>query len=249
MPAIAVICRMSKAVIIPAAGSGSRFGSATPKQYLSLKATPLLVRTLSIFTQMPEVGPIIVAVSPSMLEQAKEMIEDYHPRRVIVCEGGTERQYSIASCLAHPALDSTDFVMVHDAVRPFATPALIRRLLNGAKSHGACIPGLPLSDTTKEIDEKGIVLHTHPRERLRRIQTPQVFRTSLLRDAYEFVNSKKILTTDDASVVEAFGQPVFVIDGDEHNFKITTQSDWDQAERIIDSGIVDAINLRFIGSH
>ncbi len=235
---------MNIAVILPAAGSGTRFGASKPKQFLELRALPILIRSISLFTQMQEIGPILVAVSPEMLAEAEELIEEYHPRRVSVLEGGTERQHSIAQCLQHPTIKNCDLVMVHDAVRPLCSPQLVRSLIAEARVHGACVPGIAVVDTTKEIDDNGFVVRTHAREHLRSIQTPQVFQRKLLVDAYEYVRTNNILTTDDASVVESFGGKVKVIDGDPRNIKITTQQDWDLAERYIDAGIAEAINLR-----
>ncbi len=237
---------MTIGLIIPAAGSGSRFGSEIPKQYLTLRALPVLIRTISIFTQIREIGPIVVAVAQDRLTAARELIEDYHPRRVAVVEGGSERQHSIASCLDHPSLRHAEIVLVHDAVRPLCSATLVRALIAGAAEFGACVPGMPVSDTTKEIDEQGFVVRTHPRERLRSIQTPQAFRREILREAYAHCIAQQIVTTDDASVVEAYGHDVKVIDGEMQNIKITTPQDFDLAERWIDAGITEAVNLRYV---
>lgn len=230
---------MSVAVIIPAGGSGTRFGGELPKQFLSLRSTPVLVRTVSLFASHPAVQAIVVAVNAEMRTMAEELLEDFFPRRCIVCDGGSERQYSIENALQHPALAPAEVVLVHDAVRPFASSALVDALISEARVHGAAVPGLVPADTMKQVSDEGFVLRTIPRNDLRIIQTPQAFTIQVLRDAYAKARRNNLLGTDDASIVEAAGHAVKVIPGEEDNFKITTKSDWERAQRVIDARMKD----------
>ncbi len=193
---------------------------------------PIIVRTISIFTQVAEVGPIVVAVHADMLRHATELIDDFHPRRVIVTTGGAERQESIELALKHPALAESEIVLVHDAVRPFTTSSLVRGLIENAREFGAAIPGLEPKETIKQVDRNGFVQQTYKRSSLISVQTPQAFRRELLIEAYEAARMDNISVTDDASVVEYAGYPVKVIPGEEDNIKITTPRDWELAEKI-----------------
>ncbi|MFM8569052.1 MAG: 2-C-methyl-D-erythritol 4-phosphate cytidylyltransferase [Candidatus Kapaibacterium sp.] len=225
---------MSVAVIIPAGGRGTRFGGELPKQFLSLRSTPILVRTVSLFAAHHAVQTIVVAVSDEMRPVAETLLEDFFPRRCILCDGGSERQYSIENALNHPAVASAEIVLVHDAVRPFASPALIDALIGEARACGAAVPGLEPPDTMKQVSNGGFVLRTIPRHELRIIQTPQAFTAAVLRDAYAKARRNNLLGTDDASIVEAARHVVRVIPGEEDNFKITTNSDWQRAEQLVD---------------
>jgi 2-C-methyl-D-erythritol 4-phosphate cytidylyltransferase len=174
-----------------------------------------------------------------MRTMAEDLLEDFFPRRCIVCDGGSERQYSIENALQHPALAPAEVVLVHDAVRPFASSALVDALISEARVHGAAVPGLVPADTMKQVSNEGFVLRTIPRNDLRIIQTPQAFTIQVLRDAYAKARRNNLLGTDDASIVEAAGYAVKVIPGEEDNFKITTKSDWERAERVIDARMKD----------
>jgi len=222
---------MNIAIIIPAAGHGARFGSDLPKQYHVLGGSPILAHTIRLALSVPSVGSVVVAVSAEdpwfepML--SAEAITDDRVHRI---EGDLERQYSIHRALAHPSLLAADLILVHDAVRPLASQALFERVIHGTIQHGACVPAVPVTDTVKRISDEGIVLETVPRTDLRRIQTPQGFRSALLREAYANADVAGLLGTDDASLVEAFGASVHVVSGDPWNIKVTTPEDLVVAE-------------------
>ena len=127
-----------------------------------------------------------------------------------------------------------DYVAVHDGARPFVSQDIIYETLEAAKSYGAAAPGIIPSDTVKEVGADGFVIGTHDRERLRMIQTPQIFNYMLLRTALLKVKESGLKVTDDASAIEALGRKVFVTDGDKDNIKVTSYSDIDICEKIFD---------------
>ena len=214
-------------IIIPAAGSGLRFGGDVPKQYRHLRGIPLLVFSVRTVLSLPEVGTVLIAINPEHRALCEHALSSNHisQERVVLIDGGTERQHSINACLSHPSIGETTLVFVHDAVRPFATFDLYRRVGLAALHHGAAIPGLPARDTIKSVLDDGTVEATIPRQSLRAIQTPQCFRADILRTAYSHAAEHGIVGTDDASLVEASGVPVQCVDGDERNIKVTTPLD------------------------
>ncbi|EAP97083.1 putative 2-C-methyl-D-erythritol 4-phosphate cytidylyltransferase [Janibacter sp. HTCC2649] len=156
-----------------------------------------------------------------------------HPRAtdVSVVAGGAERTHSVSAGLA--ALhEDIGIVLVHDAARCLAPAELFDRLVVAVRAgHDAVVPGLPVTDTIKQVDEQGQVVATPNRSSLRAIQTPQAFRRALLARAH----ASGLEATDDAALVEGLGVPVTVIDGDDLAFKVTTQSDLERAGRILGS--------------
>ena len=224
---------MSIAVIIPAAGVGARFGGTTPKQYLALRGTPMIVRTIGVFVSIQEVNTIIVAVHASMLHEAQLLIDDFFPRRVLVTEGGDERQHSIHKALLHPAVANAEIILVHDAVRPFASTSLVRSVIGAAQEYGAAIPALSPKETIKQIGRDGFVQQTYNRSTLVSVQTPQGFKREVLMESYALAQKDRFNATDDASVVEYAGYQVRVVEGEDDNIKVTTQRDFAVAEMIL----------------
>ena len=222
---------MSVAVVIPAAGSGRRFGGSLPKQYVSLAGVPVLARTLLAFQNAASVQTIVVAAHPDYTAQVWEMAGRYGISRLDACvAGGDERQYSIVNALAAESVRKCDVVLVHDAVRPFVDEPFIRAVADAAQQYGAVVPGLVPKETIKEVDGSGGVVRTHNRSMLRAVQTPQGFRREVIEDAYRRAIAGGFLGTDDASVVEYAGYPVHIVEGREENIKITTQLDMKLAE-------------------
>jgi 2-C-methyl-D-erythritol 4-phosphate cytidylyltransferase len=211
-------------VIIPAAGSGTRFGGAVPKQFQDLDGIPILVRSVRQALAHPFVSRVLVAVNASMIEHASALFANALDR-VLIIEGGSERQHSIAQCINHPATEGASLLFVHDAVRPFADSDLYSRVGEAALLHGAAIPVVGVADTVKEVDSSGFVMQTLQRSHLRAIQTPQAFRPDTLRQAYAYAAAHGVVGTDDASLVEAFGATVATVNGDHRNIKITTPLD------------------------
>jgi 2-C-methyl-D-erythritol 4-phosphate cytidylyltransferase len=221
-------------VIIPAAGSGKRFGAPLPKQFISLLDVPILVRTLRAIEQTSAVQNIIIAASPDFHRFIADLAREYSITKIAaIIEGGKERQDSIFNALQTSICANSDVILVHDAVRPFITPDFIESIIEAAWKHGAVVPGLVPKETIKECDEAGLVQTTHERSHLRAIQTPQGFRRELLTQAYIKAQQQGFLGTDDASVVEFAGIPVHIIAGREENIKITTPLDFRWAEFLL----------------
>ena len=212
------------AVVVPAGGLGTRLGTRVPKQFLRLGRQPIVVRTVRELARHPRVTLVVVAVPRSELVRARRLLGRIARRRpVSVVEGGATRQDSVRQALdavpRGPAI-----VLVHDAVRPFLTRALIDRVLVAADATGAAICARPIAETVKQVRE-GLVEATLDRSRLWAVQTPQAFRTELLREAHDKARRDGFAGTDDAVLVERLGQPVAVVEGSEANVKITTPGD------------------------
>jgi 2-C-methyl-D-erythritol 4-phosphate cytidylyltransferase len=208
---------MSTVAVVPAAGSGERLAAGAPKAFVSLGGRPMLEYVLRGLRDSGVVDRVVVAVPPNRTDEAKLVFG----RDAVIVAGGSDRTESVRLALA--AVGDAEFVLVHDAARPLTPPSMIVRVVHALQSgHVAVIPALPVSDTIKAVDANGVVLGTPERSGLRAVQTPQGFQTELLRRAYDRAAG---LFTDDASVVEATGTPVQVVDGDPLAFKITTPTD------------------------
>lgn len=222
------------AVIIVAAGRGSRMGSARPKALLPLAGRSMLARVVETFARHPRVGPIVAVVGDP--EEAGRALGA--PAGVILVRGGAERQDSVRRGLE--AIGSADLVLVHDAARPLLGSALIDRVIDAAAGSGAAVPATAPVDTVKEVGAAGEVARTLPRETLRLVQTPQAFRADLLRAAHERAAALGWRATDDAALVERTGARVVTVPGSPWNIKITTPDDLRLAEAILALGIGEA---------
>lgn len=215
---------MSVLAIIPAAGIGTRMGGPTPKQFLSLDGLPVFVHTLRKFASAEGIDEIYLALRSEDRERAEREIEREHftkPVRLVI--GGATRQETVARAL-DAAAESTELVAVHDAVRPFVSRDLIQRVIEAARKHGASILGVPSVDTVKQVEQQ-LILGTLPRERIVLAQTPQVFRYSIIREAFDRAQVDGFQGTDEASLVERLGKDVIVLMGSDRNIKITKPSD------------------------
>lgn len=222
--------------IIVAGGSGVRMQSRVKKQYLALNGKPVLYHTLKAFSRVEEAGQIVLAVPGEDIGFCRNtLVASLDSKREIrVVSGGNSRQESVANGLAEVAAKcgdaGTTVVLIHDGVRPFADPALVKRCIQGAADHGACVPGIPATDTLKEVDSTGAVVKTLARRRVYRIQTPQAFQLDLILHAFDTAAREGFSGTDDASVAEYAGFRVHVTEGSEQNIKITTKQDMALAE-------------------
>ena len=214
---------MPVAVIIPAAGSGSRFGGDIPKQFRLLGGKPILQRVVERFLAHERVGRVVVAVAEMLLDEAMQT------GQVRYVAGGATRQQSVTNALA--AIGDEDLVVVHDADRPFFTYGTFGALLDAAAVHGAAFPGVPVTDTIHLVRDERIV-QTPDRQSLVAAQTPQCFRTAILRDVLTRAAGDD--APDEAGLAARFGYDVRVVPGDAINFKITRPEDLAMAERMLE---------------
>jgi 2-C-methyl-D-erythritol 4-phosphate cytidylyltransferase len=222
---------MTYQVILPAAGQGKRMGAGRNKLFLELNEVPVLIHTLKVFEADEACEGIILAVHPQDEPECKEMLKKYNIHKVMgLAAGGKERQHSIFNALK--TVKSEGIVLVHDAARPFIQMEQIHRLFETARETGAAIIGVPAKDTMKKV-VGGKVVETVERSSLWAVQTPQAFRVSLLREAYEQAEKDNFLGTDDASLVERLGHSVSIVEGDYDNIKLTTPEDLFFAEAIL----------------
>jgi 2-C-methyl-D-erythritol 4-phosphate cytidylyltransferase len=228
---------MKVSVIIPAAGLGTRMGRSSPekegtsrKQFMLLHGSPILVHTIRKFVSSPSVTEIVVALRAEDLNWAKELFASQQfGKTVRAVEGGETRQQSVENALASIS-DDTEFVAVHDAVRPFVEREMIEKVIQEAAETGAAILGIVPIDTVKQV-HRNKVRATLPRERLILTQTPQVFRLDLLRQAFEKAREDLFIGTDESSLVERLEQvEVSVVLGTDRNIKITKPSDMQLAQ-------------------
>lgn len=231
---------MKVAVILPAAGLGTRMARPQPekagtsrKQFLLLDGQPILLHTIRKFAAIPLVAEIIVALRQEDLAWVQELVQgDSLTTPVRLIEGGDSRQQSVENALAHVSPD-VELVAVHDAVRPFIEPSLIEKVIETAAHDGAAIVGIVPVDTVKQVHLNKIRT-TLPRERLVLAQTPQVFRIELLRDAFAHARQDGFAGTDESSLVERLERvEVSVVPGSDRNIKITRPSDMELARMFL----------------
>ena len=217
------------AVIIVAGGSGRRMGEGLPKQFRFLGNTPVLARTIGLFADALPGAEIVVVLPEGHISFWKDLAARFDVARHRVAAGGAERFDSVR-CGLKALTGDLELIAVQDGVRPLGTAEMIRRVVRAAAEHGAAIPVVEPVDSFRETDSAG---NSHPvdRSRLRCVQTPQVFRADVLRNAYaaEF----RPAFTDDASVVEAAGHPVCLVPGERGNIKLTTPEDFIVAEALL----------------
>jgi 2-C-methyl-D-erythritol 4-phosphate cytidylyltransferase len=230
---------MKVAVILPAAGLGTRMGKGSAektgtsrKQFMLLEGSPILMHTVRKFTSCPRIDDIVVAVRAEDVEWVGEMMASGFPGSPVrVVEGGNSRQQSVGNALKALAPD-TDLVAVHDAVRPFIDLETIGKVLDEAAETGAAIVGVPAVDTVKQVSRgtgRVKIRATLPREKLVMAQTPQVFRYDLLQRAFDSARDDGFIGTDEASLVERLDVEVSVVMGTDRNIKITKPGDMDLA--------------------
>ena len=222
-------------LLVVAAGRGVRFGADRPKQYLTLARRPLIVHTLEALAAgfpFSAVTVVIRAEDRALYDQAAAHLATSAAAALgPPAIGGATRQQSVLAGLEALAALEPDLVLIHDAVRPFPSPALIARAIEAADRHGAAAPGTAMSDTVKQVDADGRVLVTPPRSGLRAVQTPQAFRFPLILAAHRRAADAGVGDlTDDVAVAEWAGAPAYVFEGDPGNVKVTTVRDLEAAE-------------------
>lgn len=214
--------------LIVAAGSGSRFGIETPKQYALLGGKPLLLHSLEILLKHPQIDAVAVVISKEHGEFYEAAICNLQPETLLPpIHGGKERQDSVRLGLKAIAQHNPARVLIHDAARPSLSHALLDRLLE--KGDDAVVPALPIVDTVR--DKNG---NTLDRNNLYRVQTPQYFDYQKLVELHE---NARINVTDDAGLFKAAGLPVATVMGDVQNEKITTLEDWERMQKLYEAGL------------
>jgi 2-C-methyl-D-erythritol 4-phosphate cytidylyltransferase len=240
---------MKVVVIIPAAGLGTRMApvhagtkgkqKTTPpsKQFTELGGTPILVHTLRKFAAAEAVNEIWIALRENEIAGFRARLQsdakDVLKKKVELVVGGEHRQQSVENALNAVVAAPDDIVLVHDAVRPFVTAEIIQEVIKAAQKYGAAIAGLPAVDTVKQVErtaDGALVKATIPRASVVMAQTPQGFRYSVIKKAFDEAGADGFLGTDEASLVERSGHDVAVVMGSPRNIKITAPADMELAE-------------------
>ena len=212
---------MQKYAIIVAGGKGLRMGGELPKQFIPIEGRPVLMRTLDTFHACDPSIQIILVLPRDHQPYWQELCKEYNftvPHRI--ADGGSTRFHSVQNGLA--LVDTSDaLVAVHDGVRPFVSHEVINNCYQDAESYGAVVPVIPVVETVRHLLAEGS--ETVSRDEYRLVQTPQTFCASLLHKAYE--QSYCEAFTDDASVVEALGETIHLVEGNRENIKLTTPFD------------------------
>jgi 2-C-methyl-D-erythritol 4-phosphate cytidylyltransferase len=223
--------------LIAAGGQGTRFGGPTPKQYLALGGEPMLVRTLRVFEACQAIDTIVLAVPATDFAFVRESLlaAAGFGKKIRLAAGGPRRQDTVFNGLASIPEDDS-LVVIHDAVRPLVTCGCIVACVEAAARHEACTAAVPATDTLKQAAADGTIEATLPRKNVWLAQTPQAFRTGLIRAAHEAARREQVHGTDDAFLVERMGTPVHLVAGSCRNLKITTGEDLAFAEALLDAG-------------
>ena len=240
---------MKVVVIIPAAGLGTRMApipagskgrakkAPLSKQFSELGGTPILLHTLRKFAAVDAVDEIWIALRENEIAgfrtRLKNEANDILNWKVELVVGGEHRQQSVTNALNAITAEPDDIVLVHDAVRPFVSSEIIQEVIAATQKYGAAIAGLPAMDTVKQVErtaQGALIKATIPRASIVLAQTPQGFRYSLIKKAFDEASADGFLGTDEASLVERSGHEVAVVMGAPRNIKITAPADMELAE-------------------
>ncbi|MGL5973506.1 MAG: 2-C-methyl-D-erythritol 4-phosphate cytidylyltransferase [Oscillospiraceae bacterium] len=219
-------------VIILAAGNSERMG--VDKQFLTIYDKPLLWYSIDAFCGIECISEIIVVTKSESIKKVQDMIITYNLSSVkTIVVGGNTRQESAYKGFLEIDKKNSNIIMLHDGARPFIYEEEILDLIENTRKYGASCLGVMAKDTIKEIDESGFVMKTLNRDKLIQTQTPQSFSIDIYEKALELNKTKANICTDDASLVELSGIKVYVTKGNYENIKITTESDINIAESIV----------------
>ena len=226
--------------VIVAAGEGKRTGKETPKAFLPLAGRPMILHTLSRFATCATVRKVILVTLNGEVFRCQELIRSDTRLRSLECvvkPGGPRRQDSVGKGLESLDADC-EVVVIHDGARPFVSSRLIDQCVEMAFEKGAVVVGVPVRDTIKVVTADSRVQETPPRKSLWEIQTPQVFRVELIREAYLRAAQEGLEVTDDAMLVERLGSSVAVLQGEKTNIKMTFAEDFLFGEALLSKGRV-----------
>ncbi|HMJ45970.1 MAG TPA: 2-C-methyl-D-erythritol 4-phosphate cytidylyltransferase [Ferruginibacter sp.] len=221
---------MKKYAIIVAGGTGSRMNNPIPKQFLLLKGKPLLFYPINVFLNAFDDCKVILVLPEEFIAAGQEIIDAYFDyNRIQIIAGGRTRFHSVQNGLQ--MVNEESIVFVHDSVRCLLTAALIQRCYDAAILNGSAIPVVGCKDSVRLVTED--TNESIDRELVKMVQTPQVFHSKIILPAFNIDYKDKF--TDEATVIEAFGLKVFLVEGEEDNIKITRPSDLHTAEMILDA--------------
>lgn len=220
---------MKKIAVIVAGGSGSRMGTSLPKQFLLVNEKPILYYTIKAFLVSYSDMQLILVLPGNYIEMGKEIIDAWFDAdRIQVMEGGDTRFQSVKNGLQ--LITEEAVVFVHDGVRCLLTPELIRRCYDQALESGTAVPAIACKDSVRLLHDEGN--EAVERSRVRLVQTPQTFHSKILLPAFQIDYKDKF--TDEATVVEAYGIKISLVEGEENNIKITHPADLAIAERVLE---------------
>ncbi len=223
---------MNTAIIV-AAGSGKRFGSKTPKQFLEINGKPLVIHTLERFQACPSIDQIILVLSSNHTSDFLELTAKYNISKLSkIVSGGESRAESVSKGFKAIRPINAGIIAVHDGARPLVSIEEITACIEKAKEKGAAILVAPVTDTIKEI-KNGEIVQTIDRNKLRRALTPQCFTYDILRNAFSQVKDISESATDESFLVEKLGITVSFVEGNPRNIKITTKEDFILAEKLL----------------
>jgi 2-C-methyl-D-erythritol 4-phosphate cytidylyltransferase len=208
-----------KIAIIVAGGTGQRMGSVVPKQFLEIEGKSILLHTIDQFVNAFDDISLVVVLPEGYIEEGKKLLNNRTKNPIQFIAGGETRFESVKNGLT--AVKEKCIVFVHDAVRCLLTPALIQRCYQQAVENGSAIPAVSSTDTVRIMENE--THHLFDREKVMLIQTPQTFQSEVILTAFDQAYQPNF--TDEANVVEASGQPVFLVDGEFENIKITRPLD------------------------
>jgi 2-C-methyl-D-erythritol 4-phosphate cytidylyltransferase len=216
----------SVCVILLCGGKGTRMQNATPKQFLEIKHKKIALYSFEVFDQLDEVCEIVVVAD---LEY-RHYFNSKH-KKITFAEPGIRRQDSVYNGFS-AITTNPDLICVHDGARPFITCNLVKNVIQGARECGAATAGMPIKFTIKEHNGSQIVTNTPDRSLFWEIQTPQIIKTQLFKEGFDYILANQIEVTDDVSVVEHLKAPVKLVEGSYRNLKVTTPEDLILAENL-----------------
>lgn len=218
--------------IIVAAGSSRRMGF--DKMFALLAGKPVVAHSIAAFEQTKEIDEIIVVSKPERVPEFEDVVRAGKFKKVkSIVAGGAERHNSVWNGLQAVQSNGSEYVAIHDGARPLTTPKLIRECLTAARAHSAACCASPIPDTVKRASMEQMVQESVERNGLWAMQTPQVFHSGLILQAYAGVMARNEMVTDEVSAVQKLGKKIFLLKNEDWNFKITFPHDIELAEHVL----------------
>jgi 2-C-methyl-D-erythritol 4-phosphate cytidylyltransferase len=234
---------MNYAVIL-AGGIGSRFNINIPKQFIKLKDEEILIHTIKEFEQNKNIDKILIVMNPEWLAYTNKLIKKYSFKKILgTIKGGKTRPESSYNSISYldEIVKDDDIILIHDAVRPFITDKIINECLINVKKYGACCVAVKSTDTIIKVTDN-MIADIPNRKSIYNEQTPQVFRFWLIKEAIQKLKETDFhKVTDDVSFVHKLGKPIYIVEGDYDNIKITTSKDLYIAEKILEERFGDTV--------